>query len=181
LRPLIGFDKTEIIQQARYIGTAWLSEKIKEYCALTPSHPVTATQKDRLDYQEGRVDLEPVWTAVRNRTGIDLLEVSGDDLRAPYLFAAEVPERALLIDCQPEYMYRAWHAPGAEHQEPEQLARTFKSLDKNRTYVLYCTYGVQTPYLAELMQQSGYEAYAFEGGISTLRRWFESRDAALSL
>jgi thiamine biosynthesis protein ThiI len=180
LRPLIGFDKTEIIKQARHIGTAWLSEKIKEYCALTPQHPVTATEKDRLDYQEDKVDFEPLWNAVQNRTGIDLLKVAGDELIGPYLFAAEIPPRALLIDCQPEYMYQSWHAPGAEHRAPEELARNFKLLDKNRTYVLYCTYGVQTPYLAELMQQHGYEAYAFEGGISSLRRWFDSNVAALT-
>ena len=41
-RPLIGFDKEDIIALAREIGTAALSEQVKEYCAMTPGRPVTA-------------------------------------------------------------------------------------------------------------------------------------------
>ena len=39
-RPLLGFDKQEIIERARAIGTAALSEQVKEYCAITSGHPV---------------------------------------------------------------------------------------------------------------------------------------------
>src|SRR3989441_11931394 len=34
LRPLIGFDKIEIIARARTIGTAAVSAHVREYCAI---------------------------------------------------------------------------------------------------------------------------------------------------
>ena len=46
-----------------------------------------------------------------------------------------------------------------------------KELTKDRTYVLYSDYGVQTAHLAELMQRVGYEAYSFRGGAPKLREW----------
>jgi thiamine biosynthesis protein ThiI len=182
LRPLIGFDKPEIIAEARRIGTAWLSEKVKEYCAMSAMHPVIATRKDRLDFHEAKVGVEVLCRALQARTSLDLLGLSSDELRSPYLFTSRVPEGAVLLDCQPEHMYQAWHARDAERHLPEQLVKGFKQLDKSRTYVLYCTYGIQTPFLAELLQQNGYEAYAFEGGIKALQRALgdESRELAVS-
>ncbi|NIR43493.1 MAG: tRNA 4-thiouridine(8) synthase ThiI, partial [Gemmatimonadetes bacterium] len=41
LRPLVGLDKTEIIARAETIGTAVLSAKVREYCAILPNRPVT--------------------------------------------------------------------------------------------------------------------------------------------
>lgn len=42
VRPLIGFDKDDIMQAARRIGTFAASSKIQEYCQLVPDKPVTA-------------------------------------------------------------------------------------------------------------------------------------------
>ncbi|MEJ2185682.1 MAG: THUMP domain-containing protein, partial [Gemmatimonadota bacterium] len=39
-RPLLGFDKNEIIERAQHVGTAGLSEQVKEYCAIAPGRPV---------------------------------------------------------------------------------------------------------------------------------------------
>src|SRR5688572_12337051 len=47
LRPLIGAEKEEIIERAREIGTAALSEQVREYCAIAPGYPVTAASIDR--------------------------------------------------------------------------------------------------------------------------------------
>src|SRR5688572_30544808 len=52
LRPLIGFDKEEIIERAKMIGTASLSEQVKEYCAIAPGNPVTAATIRRVDEEE---------------------------------------------------------------------------------------------------------------------------------
>jgi tRNA uracil 4-sulfurtransferase len=56
LRPLIGFDKEEIIERARFIGTAALSEQVKEYCAIAPGHPVTSASVARVDAEERKLD-----------------------------------------------------------------------------------------------------------------------------
>src|SRR5512141_805391 len=59
-RPLLGFDKEEIIARARMIGTAALSEQVKEYCAIAPGKPVTATSERRVAVEEAKMDLSIV-------------------------------------------------------------------------------------------------------------------------
>ncbi|MCI2415192.1 MAG: tRNA 4-thiouridine(8) synthase ThiI [Candidatus Aramenus sp.] len=41
LRPLLGFDKDEIVKMARYIGTYEYSSKIPEFCSVFSFHPKT--------------------------------------------------------------------------------------------------------------------------------------------
>ena len=170
-RPLLGFDKEEIIARARSIGTAALSEQVKEYCAIAPGKPVTATNEARIAAEEARIDLAVVDRAVANAKLLDVRGLTAVDLVGPYIFINEIPEDAVVIDCRTEPQYRAWHAPHAIHKEEWQLARDFKRLDKSRKYVLYCAHGMQSAHLAERMQRHGYEAYSFRGGMGRLLRW----------
>ena len=170
-RPLLGFDKGEIIERARAIGTAALSEQVKEYCAITPGRPVTAASVDSVAAEEALLDSTLLRRAVENRRVLDLRELTATDLIAPYLFATDVPEDAVVIDCRQESQYRAWHYPGATHRDEWELLQRFKELDRERKYVLYCAHGVQTAYIAEKMQRAGYEAYSFKGGVGGLMRW----------
>jgi len=168
LRPLIGCDKTEIIDQARLIGTASLSERVKEYCGLGVGLPVTAGKRSKVRSEASKMDDGLLRCAVAERKVIDVLGTSAGDLRLPYLLTSELPAGAVLLDCQPAHLYRAQHAPGAEHHDPSELMERFRELDKERTYVLYCTNGPRAVQICELMQQAGYEAYAFEGGLPAL-------------
>ncbi len=178
LRPLLGFDKEEIIERARHVGTAALSEQVKEYCAIAPGHPVTAASVERVSEEEGRMDLAVLDGVVANRKVLDLRALTPMDLVAPYIFATEIPEGAVVIDCRPEPQYAAWHLPGAQQREEWELARQIGRLDKNPTYVLYCAHGIQTAYLAERMQRAGYEAYSFKGGMRGVLEYARERGVA---
>ncbi len=172
-RPLLGFDKEEIIARARRIGTAALSEQVKEYCAIAPGHPVTAASVARVAEEESKVDLSVLDAAIAGRKVLDLRRLTPTDLVAPYLFATEVPEGAVVLDCRPEPQYRAWHLPGAERVDEWDLLQRFQRLDRDPKYILYCAHGIQSAYLAERMQRAGYEAYSFKGGAGGLRKWAE--------
>lgn len=174
LRPLVGTDKRDIVDQARRIGTAPLSARIREYCAIASQRPVTAANRTRVEREDARLDPAALDSALANRREIDLHAVTADDLRMPYIFTEIIPNDAIVIDCQQPHMYESWHVPGALHRDPVALLDGFRrELDRDRTYVLYCSFGVQTPMLAEVMQQAGYEAYAFRGGLSVIRRHVE--------
>jgi thiamine biosynthesis protein ThiI len=164
-RPLLGFDKEDIIARARDIGTAALSEQVREYCALTPGRPVTAAKVNRVAQEEAAMDLATVDAAVANRRILDLRALAQSDLVEPYLFAESIPEGAVVLDCRPAAQFRAWHVRGATQVDEWNLLRDIKRLDRDRTYVLYCTHGIQTAYLAERMQRAGLEAYSFRGGL----------------
>jgi thiamine biosynthesis protein ThiI len=172
-RPLIGFDKEEIIARARLIGTAALSEQVKEYCAIAPGHPVTAASVARVDREDEKLDPAVLERAIAARKVIEPRRLAPADLVAPYLFTQSIPEDAVVLDCRPLAQYRAWHLRGAEHREEWELLRDFRRLDKDRTYVLYCAHGIQTAYLAEKMQRAGYEAYSFRGGLRGVMKWAE--------
>lgn len=174
-RPLLGFDKEEIIARARSIGTAALSEQVKEYCAIAPGKPVTATSEQRAVQEESALDLAVLAAAVRARKVFDLRALTPTDLVAPYLFTSEVPPNAVVLDCRPEPQYRAWHLPGAVQRDEWELLHGFKRLDRDRTYVLYCAHGIQTAYLAEKMQNAGYDAYSFKGGLRGMMRYAKER------
>ena len=174
-RPLLGFDKEEIIARAREIGTAGLSEQVKEYCAIAPGRPVTSAKVSAVEREESKLDLEVVARAVADRRILDLRALTSTDLVAPYLFTEEIPGDAVVIDCRPEAQYRQWHLPGAERRDEWELLQKYTRLDRDRHYVLYCGHGIQTAHVAEKMQRSGYEAYSFRGGVGAVRKWAESR------
>jgi tRNA uracil 4-sulfurtransferase len=68
LRPLLGFDKMEIIEIARRVGTAEISAKVKEYCAIAPGNPITHARAALTAEEERRMDLG-CWRPRRTLTG----------------------------------------------------------------------------------------------------------------
>ncbi|HSJ26367.1 MAG TPA: tRNA uracil 4-sulfurtransferase ThiI [Longimicrobiales bacterium] len=180
-RPLIGFDKGEIIDRARSIGTAALSEQVKEYCAIAPGYPVTAASIARVDEEEEKMDLSVLERAVAERKTLDLRALSPSDLAAPYLFIETFPDNAVVIDCRPERQFQTWHLKGARHMDEWELLRDFRRFDKDPTYVLYCAHGIQTAYLAERMQRHGYEAYSFRGGVRGVMKYAQEQGLNLTL
>jgi thiamine biosynthesis protein ThiI len=180
-RPLLGFDKEEIIERARMIGTAALSEQVKEYCAITTGRPITAARMKSVDEQDARVDPDLLRTAVHNRKVIDLHSVKPSDMVAPYIFTDIVPADAVVFDCRTKSQFRGWHLRGAQHRDELELLRDYKRLDKHRTYVLYCSHGIQTAYLAEKMQSAGFEAYSFRGGLRGVMDYAKKQGMHLEL
>lgn len=68
-RPLIGFDKEEIIEKAQKIGTFETSILPYEDCCtvFVPKHPVTKPKVDKLRESEALIDFEPmIETAIAN-------------------------------------------------------------------------------------------------------------------
>ncbi|HEX6940210.1 MAG TPA: tRNA uracil 4-sulfurtransferase ThiI [Longimicrobiales bacterium] len=177
-RPLLGFDKDEIIARARTIGTAALSEKVKEYCAITPGKPVTAATPEAVDAEEAKLDPAVLERAIAGRKVLDLRTLTAADLHEPYIFTDEIPPDAVVIDCRPEPQYEAWHFPGAIHRDEYDLLRDAKKLDRDQTYVLVCAAGVRTAHVAEMLQREGYDAYSFRGGVRALMRYAEEQGPA---
>lgn len=172
LRPLIGFDKEQIISDARMIGTDKLSEKIPEYCALNKRRPATKSARKNITEAELSMDFNILTEAVDNAKIYDMFNVNDQDVAQHSVFIEEIPSNAIFIDCQPESLYDEWHIAGAENYNAGQLANKMKTFVKTQPYVLYCPYGTQSAVFAERMQKAGYEAYSFKGGIKQLKRMY---------
>ncbi len=170
LRPLLGHDKNEIMAEARRIGTAPLSERVPEMCGLAADRPAVTSRVGVLAREVEKIPAELLRRLVEERRTIDIASVKAEDLREPYLFVEEFGEDSVVIDCREPEEYRLWHLPRAINIPAAELVEGFRRLERDRRYVLYCTFGTQTPLLAERMQQAGYEAYAFRGGLAAVRR-----------
>ncbi len=74
LRPLIGFDKQEIVELARTIGTYEYSIKLQEYCAMNVSKPAThASLKEVEEAEKSLGEITSIIeTLVENVKEIDL-------------------------------------------------------------------------------------------------------------
>ncbi|MFQ5889277.1 MAG: tRNA uracil 4-sulfurtransferase ThiI [Gemmatimonadota bacterium] len=170
LRPLVGFDKGEIIQRARDIGTHDLSSRVREYCAISPGRPVTAARPEAVGREEAALDPSILETVLAGRDVLALRSLDTMDIVAPALFVEDVPEGAIVIDTREEAEYRSWHWPGSIRRDFDELLRRYGELDRDEEYVLYCAQGLRSGQLAERMQAAGYEAYSFRGGLPGLRR-----------
>ncbi|CCQ75000.1 THUMP domain-containing protein [Magnetospira sp. QH-2] len=176
LRPLIGFEKRDIVQLTRVIGTAKLSEKVPEYCALNRKRPAVKSHIGRLDREEEKMDSALLDHALQNVRTLYLARLTTADLSRDYVLVDKIPEGAQLIDLQDEGDHEQWHAPGARWYNAGSLLGEMNRFDQDTVMVLYCGQATQSAVLAEHLQQAGYQAYSFRGGTKSLRRLLETPD-----
>lgn len=176
-RPLIGFDKGEIVDLSRVIGTYELSSRVKEYCAIAPGSPVTHASPRAARSEESKVDLEVVRAATARRRVIDLHRLTAAEIVDSYLLTDRIPEGAVVVDVRSEPEWEAWHYPGAVRREGWELTTSPTRIDPNATYLLYCDAGTQAAVFAEELQRRGIEAYSFRGGTRALREAAEAGSA----
>lgn len=168
LRPLVGLNKDEIIDQAREIGTHDLSAKVGEYCAMVPSKPATAASLAQVEREEAGLDLSIVERAVAERTVFDLRALDLDSLDRPETQTREIPADAIVLDLRSKAAFQGWHYPDALFFDFANALRVYRELQKDRSYVLYCEFGLKSGHLAELMQREGFAARHFPGGLKAL-------------
>lgn len=172
-RPLVGFDKGDIVDLTRKIGTYDLSARVKEYCAIAPGSPVTNSSVRAAEREEAKLDLAVLAAAVATRRTIDLKRLSAAEIVDSYLLTERIPEGAMVVDVRSAGEWQAWHYPGAVRMESWELTAAPATIDRDRTYVLYCDAGMEAATLAEHLQKSGVEAYAYRGGTRALKRRVE--------
>ncbi|MFK7827804.1 MAG: tRNA uracil 4-sulfurtransferase ThiI [Oligoflexales bacterium] len=171
MRPLVGFDKGDIIELSRLVGTHDISASIQEFCQLVPAKPATACKVEVARSEEAKLDLSALDSAFASRKIIDLIALSKNDMSTPYIFKSEVPIDAVVVDCRTKSEFDLWHYKNAIHKEYYDLLSNYKSLVKSKEYVLYCAVGMQSALVAEKMQADGFLAYSFQGGARSLEQY----------
>lgn len=164
-RPLISFDKDDIIALSRKIGSFEASSKLREFCRISRAKPVTSCSSDKLSVFEEKISDSAINEALSLCHVKSLREITQQDLVGDYILIDHIPDGAKIIDCQSEEEYREKSLPGAEHWELYTLIENFKKLSKNNIYLVYCRFGSQSVMAAESMQKEGYDCYSLIGGI----------------
>lgn len=173
LRPLLGFNKEEIVALARQIGVHDAAAEVAEYCGLESRRPATRARLGSVLGDEAKLEPGGVRMAVAARTVHDLRALPAADLDLLPVETATVPPGATVLDLRSGTAFLAWHYPGALHLDFPQAVAAYRAFGRDATYVLVCEVGLKSAYLAERMQAEGFRAYHLKGGAKALLRLAE--------
>lgn len=171
LRPLIGFNKDEIIELSRRVGTHDLSAQVGEYCALVPSKPATRSTLAQIEREESKLDPSLLERAIAERSVFDMRTLDLSSLESPEVQIDHIPDDAVVLDLRSKAAFQGWHHPAALFLDFPNALRVYRSLDPSKRYVLYCEFGLKSGHLAELMRREGLDASHFAGGLKALVAW----------
>lgn len=170
LRPLVGSDKQETMDEARRIGTHDVSAAVKEHCSIATGPVETRANPDEVLAAEGELgqEVDDAWLrrAVENRRVVRLKRWKPSS-EAPDYVVEEVPEGALVVDVrEPEE-----GEPVGDLRLPFSRAlEELDGLDPSREYLLVCASGRRSELLARELIERGYRAYSLQGGVDRLRQ-----------
>jgi len=168
LRPLVGFNKDEIIKLSKHVGTHDISAKNPEFCALGGGRPVTKIATWLLDKLEAEITGIPELVAEAQTLDFETLLQDPEDVGVG---VNHIPDGAAVIDLRSDVAYSSWHFPGSANLPFDVAVKNALRLPKDRAYVFYCEVGLKSASLAERLHELGYEAYNFDGALRGLMRW----------
>ncbi len=179
LRPLIAFNKEDIVEIARRIGSYDLSAKVQEQCMLVPRHPETHAKPKRVDRAEIGLNPDKLSALIEERAIFDLRILDLSKAFSPDLEVTSVPKGAVVIDLRSPLAYKSWHYPGALCLGYREALAAHGSFDRDKAYLFYCEVGLKSAHLAEQMNDAGYTAHHFSGGLKQILLYAKGGDKAL--
>lgn len=166
LRPLISYDKEEIIQQAEKIGTRELSSQVNELCSIAqgPVSPRVALGRFYDVYR--RIDPDVIHSTVEQAITVDLsapVDALDELLRDETPTIAYIPGDAVVVNVMPNAAPLSDAIPLSEFHEDEYSGN-------DTPLIFVCRHGLTSGGLARAFRQRGYNAYSLEGGYERYRR-----------
>lgn len=168
LRPLVGYDKEEIIALSRRVGTHDMSARVREYCSIGDGRTATGARAETLEREEEGLDPAVLAAAIANAEVVDLRRLRLGPMVAAGLFVDDIPEGALIVDMREEAT-ADFPLPGALRRTEGEFREGFGDIDRSMPVVLVCPQGMVSAQVAERMQAAGYEAYSLRGGVRRLQ------------
>lgn len=157
-RPLIGFDKDEISEVARNIGT-YPEYDPGEFCSLFSDHPAVDIPKEDLLREAIPENLiEEMVGSVEIVSSSRLHEYRKSLLKTD-LRAYTVEDSALIIDMRKKEDFNRAHYPGSVNVHLSELGAYSENMDAGRPVLLYCKKGLQSAYAASMLRDRGFNAY----------------------
>ena len=162
LRPLIATDKQDIIDCAREIGTAELSETIPEYCGVISQRPTVKAVMKKIEKEEAKFDLSIIEKVVLEANVLDIRDIdkAAQEEVAEVESVSDFSENDVILDIRSSEEEEA--APleiegvKIEHLPFFKLANGFEKLPQDKTYLLYCDRGVMSQLQALYLKESGF-------------------------
>ena len=163
LRPLAAYDKQDIIDIARKIGTEEFSKTIPEYCGVISKKPTVKAVLSKVEEEEGNFDFDVLDKVVSETRVYDIRDIgkeTEEEIRAVDL-VENISDNAVVVDIR---------SPEEEEEKPLELADVevkhipfyklstqFGDLDMTKEYLLYCDHGVMSKLQALYLLDNGFK------------------------
>ncbi|MDD2907863.1 MAG: tRNA 4-thiouridine(8) synthase ThiI [Candidatus Gracilibacteria bacterium] len=163
LRPLISFNKQEIIDLSMKIGTYDFACNMPEYCAVISDKPATGARLEQILEEEINFDFSLLEKAIENKKVQFINEVlETEKVGETEIETANIPgEDEVVIDVREELKEK--ESPlvleGVKILKIPffDLVFDFEKLDQTKTYLLYCNKGVISRNQAVALQEKGFK------------------------
>ncbi len=157
MRPLLAYDKDDIVSLARKIGTFPETSR-GEFCSLFAAHPVTNPSIEELEEDMVNFDfIDELLSTDRVIRGSEIeqliSEISQSDPEVK-----DLPDNSIVIDLRDRDKFEKWHYPGAVNMDLRSVETIIGEKD-DRTYVFYCMRGLQSAYAASMARKEGVNAF----------------------
>ncbi|MCK6265328.1 tRNA 4-thiouridine(8) synthase ThiI [Vibrio sp. ZSDE26] len=162
LRPLINWDKEDIIDVAREIGTEDFAKTMPEYCGVISKKPTVKAVKGKLEAEEAKFDFAILDDVVTNARVMDIRDIAKESEKAaPEVeHVQQADSSAIVLDIRSpeEEDGNPLEIDGVEvkHIPFFKLGTKFGDLDQSKEYLLYCDRGVMSRLQALYLQEQGY-------------------------
>lgn len=163
LRPLVAYDKQDIIDIARIIGTEDFAKTIPEYCGVISKKPTVKAVLAKVEEVEQNFDFDILDQVVENARIMDVKDIGLET-------EAEVPSIDAVSNINANQIVIDIRSPEEEDEKPLELedvtvehipffklATKFGDLDQNKEYLLYCDRGVMSQLQALYLHDSGFK------------------------
>jgi thiamine biosynthesis protein ThiI len=163
LRPLINWDKEDIIHMAREIGTEDFAKTMPEYCGVISKRPTVKAVREKLEAEEAKFDFSILEQVVQQARQMDIRDIEQESRQSvPDVELVDaVQEHAIVLDIRSpdEEEERPLVVNGVEvlHLPFYKLSTQFGNLDRSKTYLLYCERGVMSRLQALYLQDQGFD------------------------
>lgn len=174
LRPLVSWDKPDIIEMARRIGVADLAASIPEFCAAISRNPNARVKLTQVEFDEKNLDAAVLQDAIDTAQYVDIKEVAQAlKSTAPFTRLRCVsasntdnhqPESDdVIIDVRPDAQsrplaahLRAHSKLAMQHIPYYKLLGEFAELDQSKNYFLYCDKGTMSAIQVAHLRERGF-------------------------
>ncbi|WP_028118007.1 tRNA uracil 4-sulfurtransferase ThiI [Ferrimonas senticii] len=163
LRPLINWDKQDIINLAKKIGTQPYAEVMPEYCGVISQKPTVKAVMAKIEAEEAKFSDDLVERIVQETQYYDIRDLANigntEKVEIDTVAAATATEIVLDIRAPEEQEQAPLVIDGVEVQHLPffKLGSQFAKLDQSQTYLLYCDRGVMSKLQALYLKEQGHD------------------------
>jgi thiamine biosynthesis protein ThiI len=162
LRPLTAYDKQDIIDIARKIGTEDFAKTIPEYCGVISKKPTVKAVLSKVESEEANFDFDILDKVVQETRMLDIRDIGKESEAEIHAVDTldNIPESSIVLDIRSaeEEDENPLVIEGVEikHLPFYKLATQFGDLDKSKDYLLYCDQGVMSKLQALYLLGAGF-------------------------